>query len=312
MVFGHNDLAEHLPCRLIEVLARDRFSTIHVHSHTPLDFMTPDLLLTVDVGNTRAKLGLFDRNSWSPGVALPPCLATLALPLAQPIDLKAVADQLAAAHGSIKGTSIAGVNPPGIDRLLAGWPAIWPRPRRITSFTQLTLDLDVETPERVGIDRLLGAVATNRLRNPGQGAIVVDSGTATTVNLITPTGTFSGGAILPGLALGGLALNHYTAMLPHVPASELVHGTISPAGKNTWDAIRSGVLYGQVGAIRELSAQLTSTIPEATAPPLCLITGGAGALLARYLGSPFRFERHLPLYGLAITIWGHPTTGHVE
>ncbi|MCY2965523.1 MAG: type III pantothenate kinase, partial [Planctomycetota bacterium] len=205
--------------------------------------MSPDLLLTVDVGNTRAKLGLFDRNAWSPGVPLPPCLATQALPLAQPLELRSVAEHLAAAHGPILQTAVAGVNPPGIDRLLAGWPQAWPRPRRITSHAQVELRVDVETPERVGIDRLLGAVAANRLRTAGQGAIVVDSGTATTVNLITPLGEFAGGAILPGLSLCGLALNHYTAMLPHVPASELVEGEIPPVGKNTWDAIRSGVLY---------------------------------------------------------------------
>jgi type III pantothenate kinase len=175
----------------------------------------------------------------------------------------------------------------------------------VSSFTQVPLDVDVETPERVGIDRLLGAVAANRLRGPGQGAIIVDSGTATTVNLLTPTGRFAGGAILPGLALGGLALNHYTAMLPHVPASELVDGEVHPVGKTTWDAIRSGVLYGQIGAIRELTRRFTDQMPEAESAPLCLITGGAGALLARYLGVPFRFERHLPLYGLAATVWNN-------
>lgn len=268
--------------------------------------MSSELLLTVDVGNTRAKLGLFDRNAWPAGVPLPPCLATQALPLTQPFDLRVVAEQLATRHGTVTETAIAGVNPPGIDRLLAGWPAVWPRPRRITAHTQVALRVDVETPERVGIDRLLAAVAANRLRTPSQGAIVVDSGTATTVNLITEQGAFAGGAILPGLALCGLALNHYTAMLPHVPASELVEGVIAPAGKNTWDAIRSGVLYGQVGAIRELADRLAETLPSDASAPLRLITGGAGALLARHLGPLFRFERHLPLYGLAVTIWGQP------
>ncbi|MFM8221136.1 MAG: type III pantothenate kinase, partial [Planctomycetaceae bacterium] len=144
--------------------------------------MSPDLLLTVDVGNTRAKLGLFDRAAWQRATPLPKCLATQALPLNQPFDLKGVADQLAAAHGAVAQTVVAGVNPPGIDRLLAGWPSVWPRPRRLTSHLQVPLVVDVETPERVGIDRLLGAVAGNRLRRVGQGAIVVDSGTATTVN----------------------------------------------------------------------------------------------------------------------------------
>lgn len=265
--------------------------------------MSPDLLLTVDVGNTRAKLGLFDRAAWQRETPLPKCLATQALPLAQPFDLKGVAEQLAKAHGSVAQTVVAGVNPPGIDRLLAGWPPAWPKPRRLTSHAQVPLVVDVETPERVGIDRLLGAVAGNRLRRAGQGAIVVDSGTATTVNLINELGAFAGGAILPGLALGGLALHHYTAMLPHVPATELREAGVAAVGRNTWDAIRSGVLYGQVGAIRELTGRMAAELPPSASPPLCLITGGAGGLLARHLGPTYHFEPHLPLLGMAITLW---------
>jgi len=266
--------------------------------------MSTNLLLTVDVGNTRAKLGLFDRAAWRDQSPLPRCLATRALPLALPFDLKEVADQLASAHGPVSQTVVAGVNPPGIDRLLAGWPVAWPKARRLTSHAQVPLVVDVETPERVGIDRLLGVVAGNRLRRSGQGAIVVDSGTATTVNLVNETGAFVGGAILPGLALGGLALHHYTALLPHVPATELREVGVPAAGRSTWDAIRSGVLYGQVGAIRELTERMSADLPASARPPLHLITGGAGGLLARHLGDSFHFEPHLPLSGMAITLWG--------
>src|SRR4029077_4414928 len=96
----------------------------------------------------------------------------------------------------------AGVNPAGMQRLLAGWnQSACPEPKLIDLAAELPLRTDVENADHVGIDRLLDGVAANLLRPANQPAVVIDSGTATTVNVVTADGVFRGGAILPGLAL---------------------------------------------------------------------------------------------------------------
>ncbi len=76
------------------------------------------------------------------------------------------------------------------------------------------LEIDVRAPDRVGTDRLAAAVAANELRVPQRSAIVVDAGTAVTVDLITSDGVFRGGAILPGIQTAAQALADATDALP--------------------------------------------------------------------------------------------------
>src|SRR3990172_3629367 len=88
--------------------------------------------------------------------------------------------------------------------------------RQIT-FANVPLVVEVDAPERVGMDRLMGAVAADRLRPADRAAIVVDLGTATKLCLLTDVGAFVGGAILPGLAMSAWALEQQTDALPPVP-----------------------------------------------------------------------------------------------
>ena len=87
---------------------------------------------------------------------------------------------------------------------------------KILDHTMLPISVDVEFPDRVGIDRLLAAVAANRRRAPGRGAIIADLGTAVTVDFVDETGVFRGGAILPGMEIAADALHAYTDALPRV------------------------------------------------------------------------------------------------
>ncbi len=189
---------------------------------------------------------------------------------------------------------IAGSNPDGVKCLRADWPeTLGAKPNHITNTAQFPLTIRVDEPRRVGIDRLLNAVAVNELRNPQRLAVIVDSGTATTVDLVTADGAFAGGAILPGLALSAKALHEYTALLPLVSVTELGQETPDPLGRNTRSAIRSGLFWGQLGAVKELIER------EAGPDVDIFITGGGGALLTAYLPRA-RFESHLPLQGLVL------------
>lgn len=113
----------------------------------------------------------------------------------------------------------------------------------------IPLETDVRFPDKVGTDRLLAALAA--WQSTGAATIVVDAGTAVTVDAVDGTGRFLGGAILPGPALGAWALKERTAALPEVPLA----GAAEPIGEDTESAIRAGLVLGAAGAIERLVAE---------------------------------------------------------
>jgi type III pantothenate kinase len=249
--------------------------------------------LAIDVGNTRIKFGLFAvANEQQRGV-LPECVQRTVVLTDDPLPWELL-NCWKLASVNWRAAVIAGSNPEGVRRLQADWPEeLGPTPQHITNNVQFPLDIRVDEPRRVGIDRLLNAVAVNELRDPQRPAVIVDSGTATTVDLVTADGAFAGGAILPGLALSAKALHEYTALLPLVSVTELGQETPDAIGLNTRAAIRSGLFWGQLGAVKELIDR------EAGPHADIFVTGGGGALLTTYLPHA-RFESHLPLQGLVL------------
>jgi type III pantothenate kinase len=169
-------------------------------------------------------------------------------------------------------------------------------PVRLLHVGDLPLDVRVEHPERVGMDRLAAATAAARLRAPRRGAILVDSGSAITVDYVSADGAFRGGAILPGMGLAARALHEFTDLLPLVPLGEL--SAPPPAlGTSTVTAIRSGLYWGAVGAVRELAERLSAGIDP---QPELFLTGGAGPHLGKALSNPVRILPHLVLSGIAL------------
>jgi type III pantothenate kinase len=159
------------------------------------------------------------------------------------------------------------------------------------------IELDVRQPERVGTDRIAAAIAVNRLRDPDKPAICIDAGTALTVNAIRSDGTFLGGAILPGTTTASRALSKSTDQLPEIEiTSRLLPAAI---GKNTDEAIQSGIFWGAIGAVKELIArfQMYEQLKDAEV----FVTGGFGPALAEHLGPKSRLVTHLVLSGIAIS-----------
>ncbi len=132
--------------------------------------------------------------------------------------------------------------------------------------------LDRETI--VGVDRLLNAAAAyERLQ---QACIVIDAGTAVTIDFVDGEGTFHGGAILPGAKLQLAAMHGHTALLPDVEFAR----PDGPIGHNTAQAMRSGVFHGIRGAVRELAEMFAV---QYGAYPKIIATGGdAKALFEDY------------------------------
>ena len=216
---------------------------------------SPSPLLAIDAGNSRLKFGLFEPGQLPHSTSIwPDCRQFLAVHVDDAIPWETLSDWTKATG---RQSAISGTNPRAVDRLLKGWARHgWPTPFVVSDHTAVPVAIDVDFPEKVGLDRLLSAVAANALRPADRAAIVIDSGTATTVNYVSAQGTFCGGAILPGLEMSAKALHHYTALLPLLPVQELGGDEPIAPGRNTREAIRNGLLWGQVGAIRELVRQL--------------------------------------------------------
>ena len=278
-------------------------------------------LLAIDAGNSRLKFGLFTPSQTSfyrrihgtiarivdvPG-DWPHCRRFLAIPAGDPIPW------LTLIGWQPEGVVIAGSNPQGIDQVLENWPGSeLPSPLVVRDHQSISVQVDVDAPDKVGLDRLLSAVAANAIRPASRPAIVIDSGTATTVNFISQEGVFCGGAILPGLEMSAKALDHYTAALPLVPVQDLGGEPPVAPGRNTRDAIRNGLFWGQIGAIRELVGQICRRQQlrepdfygngDPTDSPWLVLTGGGGPVLRSQLPG-LLFVRSLGMHGLVLTAW---------
>jgi type III pantothenate kinase len=192
-------------------------------------------------------------------------------------DLKALSALLATCRADTADPAplvVASVNPPALAELrqLARKLRLAP-PRVAREDFPIPLATAVDEPARVGTDRLLGALAA--YRQTCGACLVLDCGTATTLNAIRADGTFLGGAIFPGPDLMARSLAQGTAQLPHVEIREVA----SVIGKNTEEAIRAGVSLGWTGTVFYiLSAALSDVGPQAG----IFVTGG-GLALARPL-----------------------------
>jgi type III pantothenate kinase len=255
--------------------------------------MSKEKILVVDAGNTRVKLGTFDALARE-ARALPVCLQAASTPAGARVPWDEFRPQIVRAI-------ITGSNPHEVDRLVEEWPPDWPPPERLVERKRLPIAIDVDFPEKVGIDRLLQAIAANVVREPEQPTVIISSGTATTVDYVDARGHFCGGAILPGFDLCAKALHQYTALLPLIEMSAVLSDDATPAelGRNTEAAITSGLYWGHVGAVKELMRRLMH-VDEVHHHPLLLLTGGAAPLLHPHLPTIVRFEPHLALQGLAL------------
>lgn len=224
--------------------------------------MKPDVV--VDIGNTRMKWGF--------------CVGDRVTNVARlPLDDEAAWNKDLAklpAPSPARKWAAASVNPPALKRFLT-----WSRKHGQTAVVfenraNVPIRVNVDEPDRVGIDRLFGAVAAKAMVPPNTPAITVDLGTALTVNLIDADGVFQGGAILPGPRLMARALHDFTAKLP---MSEPTSGADFKApAKNTGAAIRLGIIAALNGGMAKLTRAFAN---ECATPPWMFVTGGGAHLI---------------------------------
>jgi type III pantothenate kinase len=152
------------------------------------------------------------------------------------------------------------------------------------------LPLNIDHPQEAGIDRIIDSWAALQKYSPP--LLVIDFGTATTLDVVGPEGDYQGGVILPGIELGAEALFRGTALLPQVA----IRKPPSVIGRNTVDCIRSGLYYGWL----EMTQGLVDRIRREFEQPLTVIaTGGLAAVFAGDAAFADHIEPQLTLEGLA-------------
>lgn len=235
------------------------------------------MLLCIDVGNTQTVYGVFEGER-------------LARSWRTKTDPQSTGDELAlTVRGLLEGAAVTGVaicsTVPAVlrelrvmlERYYADRPAVIVGPGVRTG-----VPLRVDNPKEVGADRVVNSLAAYHLY--GGPAVVVDFGTSTSIDVISARGEFLGGALAPGIEISVDALASRAAQLRKV---ELVVPRAA-IGKNTVEALQSGVVFGFAGQVDGLVDRISA---ELGGDPAVIATGGLAPLV---LGVAETLEHHEP------------------
>ncbi|RMH00558.1 MAG: type III pantothenate kinase [Deltaproteobacteria bacterium] len=249
------------------------------------------MLLAVDVGNTNTTLGVFTgdrldaelrlstRRDWTRdevAIGFERALALAGRPLED-----------------VRVAVVACVVPPVL-------PAVVEALERYAGVSPLVVGPGIRTgmqirydpPQDVGADRVVTAVAAwHRYGGDGKGVVIVDCGTATTFDVVSPVPEYLGGVIAPGIGIGADALFARAAKLPRIDLSLPARAV----GRNTADAMRSGVVLGHVAMVDGMLARIRD---EVDFPFVTVATGGFGRVLAGRLPAVDHHDDTLVLEGL--------------
>ena len=254
------------------------------------------MLLALDVGNTNITIGVFRA-----GALLTTRRAAT--------DARATTDQLellldgllrldGMALGDVDAIALASVVP-GLTAALEAVAERRDRPLIVAGPGTMPLAIRVDRPADVGADRLVNALAAARLH--GTPAVVVDFGTATTLDCVAADGAYVGGAIAPGLELGLEALAARTAKLPRIE----LRAPDRAIGRDTVSAMQAGTVFGYqalaAGLLERVRRELADANGVLPAEVKAILTGGLSAApWARALDGIDAIDPDLTLKGLAI------------
>ena len=245
------------------------------------------MLLTVDVGNTNTVLGLFD------GPELFESYRIKTDPRVTADELALMFRGLLAGHPAPDGVAVCSTVPAVLDQLrgmfdryFADVPTVVVGPGVRTGVPLL-----YDNPREVGPDRVVNTLAAHTLH--GGPAVVVDFGTSTNFDVVSPRGEFLGGALAPGIEISVDALAARAARLFKV---ELV-APRSVIGKTTAEALQSGLLYGFAGQVDGMVRRIAAELGDR---PVVIATGGLSHLMFGVCETLDHHEPDLTLVGLRL------------
>ena len=248
------------------------------------------MLLAIDIGNTNITLGVFQagrlKTRWLIATSIHRSAdeyATLLL---------ALLDNEGMTRASVSEAVMCSVVPPltttfneMCNRYFGVGPLV------VEAGVKTGISIIMDNPREVGTDRIVNAAGAHHLY--GGSIIVIDFGTATTLDIVSRKGEYLGGVIAPGVALGAEALFTRTAALPRV---EIVRPR-QVIGKNTVGAMQSGIVFGYVGLVEGLVGLIRDELGENAK---VVATGGEAEAIAQETSVIETVEPDLTLIGLLV------------
>ncbi len=248
------------------------------------------MLLAIDVGNTNISYGVFD------GDALIHHLRTESNHNRTSDEYAVLVRQMLALRGvdpeAITSAALASVVPPLTDTIVAFVEtAFGVDPLVVGPGTKTGIRVLYEDPRQVGADRVVNAVAAYAWAKGG--VIVVDFGTATTFDCVTPKGDYLGGIIAPGIRISAEALFTRASRLQRIEIARPER----VVGRNPEGSMQSGLVFGYAGLVDGLVARIRD---ELDYDCRVLATGGLARLIAPETRSIETVDDHLTLVGLRL------------
>jgi type III pantothenate kinase len=240
--------------------------------------ISDSVVLAIDAGNTRIKWGVHDGHSWSATGAIATAQSSQlyeSLRPALPVDV--------AIASNVAGERVRSDIEIACDR--ADLPVTIIRPER----QQLGVVNGYRDPQQLGADRWAALIAAHHAESGHK--LVVNAGTALTIDALAGDGRFLGGLIVPGPALMRHSLDRGTAAL------RLTEGTLRDFPESTPDAITSGAIQACIGAIERAGKAMAA---RGLPPRLIILSGGAAAEIAALLPYESRLHENLVLDGLLL------------
>lgn len=231
--------------------------------------------LVIDIGNTNIVMAIYDGDNQIEKHRLP-----------TNGDIDSLLVMLPDVEDIIVGSVVPKIN----DKINAACQKRFGKAPVFVTAKNAGIEIDLDRPEEVGADRLINAVAVKLLY--GQPAIIVDFGTATTFDVIDAKGRYSGGVIAPGINLSLQALEQAAAQLPNIEVAK----PPKVIGKNTVEAMQSGIYWGYIGLIEGTIKRIQA---EMGADCLVIATGGLAPLFCDGTEMIEKADADLTLRGLA-------------
>lgn len=251
------------------------------------------MLLAIDVGNTNTVLGLFQDevlvDHWRISTDAARTADELGVLLNQ---LFAVRGPVVPGQDEITAAILSSVVPPLTETLVQMVARYFNvRCKVVGPGLKTGMPILYDNPREVGADRIVNAVAAYERFKAG--LVIVDFGTATTFDVVTPAGEYLGGAICPGIGISSKALFLHAARLPRVEFRRPKHSI----GRNTVSSMQSGLVFGYVGLVDGLVDRMRT---EAGFECTIVATGGLAPLIARESATIEHVDEMLTLEGLRL------------